>query len=174
MARMASGRSMSPRRQARSHGAEQTYEHIAATGLGSRRQDVALLEPPLGGEVEVAPAVGADGAGLLALDVALEPGCVHGLDEEFLGLVEGHEADVPFLRAAGRASGNPAERRRRRVGDYQAGARACIPKRAVDPDSAGLPTRSGAVAGADRPSNRRDRRGGRGRLVAGLDTSRAC
>ena len=36
MARMASGRSMSPRRQARSHGAEQTYAHIAATGFGSR------------------------------------------------------------------------------------------------------------------------------------------
>ncbi len=36
MARMARGRSMSPRRQARSHGAEQTYEHIAATGFGSR------------------------------------------------------------------------------------------------------------------------------------------
>ena len=36
IARIASGRSMSPRRQARSQGAEQTYEHIAATGLGSR------------------------------------------------------------------------------------------------------------------------------------------
>ena len=36
IARMASGRSMSPRRHARSHGAEQTYEHIAATGFGSR------------------------------------------------------------------------------------------------------------------------------------------
>ena len=36
MARMASGRSMSPRRQARSQGAEQTYAHMAATGLGSR------------------------------------------------------------------------------------------------------------------------------------------
>jgi len=36
IARIASGRSMSPRRQARSHGAEQTYEHIAATGFGSR------------------------------------------------------------------------------------------------------------------------------------------
>ena len=30
------GRSMSPRRQARSQGAEQTYAHMAATGLGSR------------------------------------------------------------------------------------------------------------------------------------------
>ena len=38
IARMASGRSMSPRRQARSHGAEQTYEHIAATGFGSRER----------------------------------------------------------------------------------------------------------------------------------------
>ena len=61
-------------------------------------QDVALLEPALGGEVEVAPAVRADGACLLALDVALEPGCVDRLDEELLGLVDGHEADVPFLR----------------------------------------------------------------------------
>ena len=38
IARIASGRSMSPRRQARSHGAEQTYEHIAATGFGSRER----------------------------------------------------------------------------------------------------------------------------------------
>ena len=38
MARMASGRSISPRRQARSHGAEHTYAHMAATGLGSRER----------------------------------------------------------------------------------------------------------------------------------------
>ena len=86
-------------------------------------QDVALFEAPLGGEVEVAPAVGADGTGLLALDVALEPGGVHGLDEELLGLVEGHEADVPFLQVrAGRREAS-AEGRRRRSGDYQAGRR---------------------------------------------------
>ena len=48
------------------------------------RQDVALLEPALGGEVEVAAAVRPDRAGFLALDVALEPGGVDGLDEEFL------------------------------------------------------------------------------------------
>ena len=36
IARIASGRSMSPRRQARSHGAEHTYAHMAATGFGSR------------------------------------------------------------------------------------------------------------------------------------------
>ncbi len=96
IARIASGRSMSPRRQARSHGAEQTYEHIAATGFGSRDEDVALLEPALGGEVEVAPAVRADRAGLLALDVALEPGRVDGLDEEFLVRVDGQGGVVPF------------------------------------------------------------------------------
>ncbi len=38
IARIASGRSISPRRQARSHGAEHTYEHIAATGFGSRER----------------------------------------------------------------------------------------------------------------------------------------
>ena len=97
---------MSPRRQARSHGAEQTYEHIAATGFGSRRQDVALLEPALGGEVQVAAAVGPDRAGFLALDVALEPGGVDRLDEEFLGGVDG-QADVPFPCARRGARGKP-------------------------------------------------------------------
>ena len=53
------------------------------------RQDVALFEPALGGEVEVAAAVGPDRAGFLALDVALEPGGVDGLDEEFLGRIDG-------------------------------------------------------------------------------------
>ncbi len=52
------------------------------------RQDVALLEPTFGGEVEVATAVRPDRAGFLALDVALEPGGVDGLDEEFLGLLD--------------------------------------------------------------------------------------
>ena len=59
------------------------------------RQDVALLEPALGGEVEVAAAVRPDRTGFLALDVALEPGGVDGLDEEFLGLLDG-QAGVPF------------------------------------------------------------------------------
>ena len=70
-------------------------------------EDVPLLEPPLGGEVEVAPAVGADGTGLLALDVALEPGRVHGLDEELLGLIEGHEGDGPLILALGAGRREP-------------------------------------------------------------------
>ena len=53
------------------------------------RQDVALLEPAFGGEVQVAAAVRPDRARFLALDVALEPGGVDGLDEEFLGLLDG-------------------------------------------------------------------------------------
>ena len=73
-------------------------------------KDVPLLEPPFGGEVEVAPAVRADGAGLLALDVALQPGSVDRLDEEFLGGVDGHEVDVPFLRERGRATGTTTQR----------------------------------------------------------------
>ena len=124
MARIASGRSMSPRRQARSHGRRADVGAHRRDRVRLAREDVPLLEPPFGGEVEVAPAVGADGAGLLALDVALEPGRVHRLDEELLGLIEGHEADVPFLRELGRATGNPGGGRRRRRGDYQAGTRA--------------------------------------------------
>ena len=73
-------------------------------------EDVPLLEPAFGGEVEIAPAVGADGAGLLALDVALQPGGVDRLDEEFLGGVDGHEVDVPFLRERDRATGTTAQR----------------------------------------------------------------
>ena len=76
--------------------------------VGFARQDVALLEPAFGGEVEVAPAVGADGARFLALDVALQPGGVDRLYEEFLGRVDGHEVDVPFLRDRGRATGTTA------------------------------------------------------------------
>ncbi len=59
------------------------------------RQDVALLEPAFGGEVQVAAAVRADRARFLALDVALEPGRVDGLDEEFVGRVDG-QTGVPF------------------------------------------------------------------------------
>ena len=53
------------------------------------RQEVALLEPALGGEVQVAAAVGPDRARFLALDVALQPGGVDRLDEEFLGGIDG-------------------------------------------------------------------------------------
>ena len=59
------------------------------------RQDVALFEPALGGQVEVAAAVRPDRARFLAFDVALEPGRVDGLDEEFVGRVDG-QAGVPF------------------------------------------------------------------------------
>ncbi len=54
------------------------------------REDVALLEATLGGQVEVAAAVGAHGTGFLALDVALQPGRVHRLDEELLVAVDDH------------------------------------------------------------------------------------
>jgi hypothetical protein len=59
------------------------------------REDVALLEPALRGEVEVAAAVGADGAGFLALDVALQPGGINRLDEELLADVEGQGVAEP-------------------------------------------------------------------------------
>ena len=36
-------------------------------------EEVALFEAPFGGEIQVAAAVGANGAGLLALNVALKP-----------------------------------------------------------------------------------------------------
>src|SRR5204862_4382358 len=62
------------------------------------RQDVPLLEPTLGCEVEVAATVRPHRARFLAFDVALEPGGVDGLDEEFLGLLVG-QAGVPFPRA---------------------------------------------------------------------------
>ncbi|NDH28639.1 MAG: hypothetical protein EBX81_04890, partial [bacterium] len=52
--------------------------------VGLAGEEVPLLEAPLGGEIQVAAAVGADGAGLLALDVALKPGGVYRLDEEVL------------------------------------------------------------------------------------------
>ena len=47
-------------------------------------EEVTLFEATLGGKVQVAAAIGADGAGLLALDVALKPGGVYRLDEEVL------------------------------------------------------------------------------------------
>jgi hypothetical protein len=52
------------------------------------RQDVAFLEPALGGEIQVPAAVRPDRTRFLAFDVALEPGGVDGLDEEFLGLLD--------------------------------------------------------------------------------------
>ena len=58
-------------------------------GVRLARQDVALFEPTFGREVQVATAVRAHGTRFLALDVALEPGGVDGLDEEFLGLLDG-------------------------------------------------------------------------------------
>src|SRR5207253_2357523 len=71
------------------------------------RQDVALFEAPLGREVQVAAAVCADGAGLLALDVALQPRRVDGLDEELLASFEGQDAFGPFcaVRTVGRKEG---------------------------------------------------------------------
>ena len=60
------------------------------------REDVALLEPALRGEVEVAAAVRADGAGFLALDVALQPGGIDRLDEELLADVEGQGVAEPL------------------------------------------------------------------------------
>ena len=64
--------------------------------VGLPGQDVALLEPALGREVEVAAAVRADRARLLALDVALQPRGVDRLDEELLVDVEGQGAAEPL------------------------------------------------------------------------------
>ena len=72
------------------------------------RQDVALLEPALGREIQVAAAVRPHRARFLALDVALEPGRVDRLDEEFRGLVDG-QAGVPFPDARGRAGDGRSE-----------------------------------------------------------------
>ena len=47
-------------------------------------EEVALFKAAFGGQVEVAATIGADRAGLLALDVALKPGGVYRLDEEVL------------------------------------------------------------------------------------------
>src|ERR671918_2642602 len=53
------------------------------------REDVALLELTLGGQVQVTAAVRADGTRFLALDVALQPGSVDRLNEKFLIGVDG-------------------------------------------------------------------------------------
>ena len=75
--------------------AQETYEHAPGHGVGLAREDVALLEPALRGQVEVAAAVRADRAEP-PVDVALEPGRVDRLDEELLADVEGQgEAEPP-------------------------------------------------------------------------------
>ena len=53
-------------------------------GVWFAGEQVALFKATFGGKVEVAAAVGANRAGLLALDVALKPGGVYRLDEEVL------------------------------------------------------------------------------------------
>jgi hypothetical protein len=63
--------------------------------VGLAGQDVALFESAFSGEVQIAPAVRPDRTGFLTLDVALQPGGVDGLDEEFLGWVD-CQAGVPF------------------------------------------------------------------------------
>ena len=70
---------------------------MAATGFGSRDEDVALLEAAFSGEVQVAAAVRADGAGFLALDVALEPGGVDRLNQEFLVGIDGQTQESSVL-----------------------------------------------------------------------------
>src|SRR5581483_527316 len=78
-------------------------------GVRLAGEDVALLEAAFGREVQVAAAVRPDRAGLLALDVALEPGGVDRLDEELgrledrqlTGAGEGFDgqARLPFVRS---------------------------------------------------------------------------
>src|SRR5207248_2748098 len=69
-------------------------------------QDVALFEPALGREVQVAAAIRTHRARFLALDVALEPGRVDRLYEEFLVGVDGHEdLCVSAVRGAGGTKG---------------------------------------------------------------------
>ena len=62
-------------------------------GIRLPRQDVALFEPALRGEIQVAAAIGADGTRFLALDVALQPRRVDGLHEEVLVGVDRHVAE---------------------------------------------------------------------------------
>ncbi len=66
-------------------------------GVGFPGQDVALLKPPFRGEVQVATAVGADGTGFLALDVALEPRGVDGLNQELLVRIDGQTQGTSVL-----------------------------------------------------------------------------
>ncbi len=62
------------------------------------REDVALFETTLSGEVQIAAAVRADGAGFLALDVALEPGGVDRLNQELLVGIDGQESQTSWGR----------------------------------------------------------------------------
>ena len=57
-------------------------------------EKVTLFEAPFGGEIQVAAAVGANGAGLLALNVTLKPRSIDRLNQKVLRL-EGH--NQPFL-----------------------------------------------------------------------------
>ena len=82
--------------------------------VGLAREDVALLEAALGGEVQVAPAVRPDRARLLALDVALEPGGVDRLDEEFLA-GRGSSGGRAFPCGSDRRGGTGAQRRSGRI-----------------------------------------------------------
>ena len=153
IARIASGRSMSPRRQARSHGRGADIRAHRRDRVRLARQDVALLEPALGGEVEVAAAVRPDRARFLALDVALEPGGVDGLDEEFLGLLDG-QAGVPFP--------GPGTGRGRRAEDRRA------------PTAANLPSGSSGLQKAVAGRPRRLRRSAHASTSAGrVDAGRA-
>ncbi len=89
MARIASGRSMSPRRQARSHGRRADVRTHRRDRIRLARQDVALFEAALGGQIQVAATVGADRARFLTLDVALQPGGIDRLNQEFLVGIDG-------------------------------------------------------------------------------------
>ena len=72
--------------------------------VGFPRQDVALFEPALGGEIQVAAAVRADGTRFLALDVALQPRRVDRLHEEVLVGVDRHVAEcLSVVRTWGQA-----------------------------------------------------------------------
>ena len=55
------------------------------------REDVALFETALSGEVQVPATVRAHGARFLALDVALEPGGVDRLNQKFLVGIDGQK-----------------------------------------------------------------------------------
>ena len=108
--------------------------------VGLAREDVALLEAALGGEVQVAAAVRADRARFLALDVALEPGGVDRLDEEFL--VDGHGQVRCLSDALGCEVGGPCGQAR-------------IYHPSLSPRAVGGRTRPPTVAG-DHPPGGRD------------------
>ena len=76
--------------------------------VGLAREHVALLEAAFGSQVQVATTVGADRAGFLALDVALKPGRIDGLDEEVL--VDSHGQVRRLSDALGGEVGGLADR----------------------------------------------------------------